>query len=108
MMYPRGWIKAVFTYKCKWCKHEEVVTVTQDEGYILDWIYDGATGAMNLCSTDCQKERDACINKTLDALEPQPKFSGTYPPGYQAKFEELRYEALKMRGLSRRITDSKL
>jgi len=97
-MYPRGWIKVVLT-------SVEIVTITQDEGYNLEgWVMDGSTGGLELCSSDCQKERDDCIN----ALEPQPQFSGAWPKGYQAKFEELRYEALKVRGLSHRITRAKL
>ena len=109
MMYDRGWVKAVFTFKCKWCTREEVVTVTEDVGYVLDgWIMNGATGGMELCSSDCQKEQDACIRQVYANLEPQPQFTGAYPPGFEAKFQELRYEALKVRGLSHRITRAKL
>jgi hypothetical protein len=108
MMYNRGWVRAVFTYRCKWCTHEEVVTITEDVGYELNWIMNGATGGMDLCSTDCQKEQDACIRQVYAALEPQPQYSDSLPPGFEAKFQELRYAALKVRGLSHRITRAKL
>ena len=106
-MFPRGWIKVVLTYRCKWCDYEEVVTVTETEGDTLDWIYDGATGTMELCSTDCQKERDACIQQTYANLEPSPD-SACEPDGFEAEYQRIRYEALKVRGLSHRITQLKL
>lgn len=107
MRLPWGWIKAELTFKCKWCEHVEVVTVTEDRDYDLNWVYSPNTNALELCSTDCQKERDACIKQTYAALEPQPQW-GERPAGYEAKYEELRYQALKVRGLSHRITRAKL
>jgi hypothetical protein len=105
--YHNGWVKAVFTYKCKWCLREEVVTVTEDVGYELNWIMNGSTGGLDLCSTDCQKEQDVCITQVYANLEPSPQY-GCLPTGYHKEFERLQYEALKVRGLSHRITRAKL
>lgn len=108
-MYPNGWIKAVFTYHCKWCEREEIVTVTDLEGYNLEhWVMNGATGGLDICSTDCQKERDATIRQVYANLEPQPQYSDSLPEGFDKEFERLRYEALKVRGLSHRVTQLKL
>ena len=84
------------------------MTLTGDVGITMDgWVMNGNTGGLDLCSTDCQKEQDACYTKAYAECEPQPQF-GCEPPGLKEAYERLHYEALKVRGLSQRITRAKL
>lgn len=100
-----GWIKLEATYQCQWCERVETLVWAGDARPQLNWVFDPLTRCQNICSTDCEKERDACITQTYAALEP---CHGKRPKGYEDKFQALRAEKLKMRDLSRRVTESKL
>jgi len=105
MMY--GWIKAVYTYQCQWCERTEVVEVKGNERYAVPpqldgWREDPNPMMLNICSSDCQKERDDCIQKARAQCEPAPR--GQRQPGYERAYARLRLEMLRERG--RKVTGS--
>jgi len=101
---PPGWIKVKALYRCKWCERKETILLHQGPNVVVHGIpheldgwrtYDQSYGfSLDLCSSDCQKERDEAYNKALAACEPVPHY---IPEELDAKVEEFRQEALRLR-----------
>lgn len=97
---PGGFIKAVVTYQCKWCKRTE--TLTFEEGIVnlepiagwREYRPDCLSGS-DLCSSDCEKERDDAYNQAYANLEPTPK--NLIPIGFREEVERLRLLKMKER-----------
>lgn len=91
-----GFYKAIFYYRCKWCNREETVTRGEGEtdmGVLDGWrTFDYSYGpALDLCSSDCEREKDIAIQQALANVEPTP--GPGWPPGFWEEFERLRQES---------------
>lgn len=102
MIFHYGWTKAVLTYQCRWCDRIETIIYEKKTNHsqLENWrSYDRSEGCkMDLCSSDCEKERDTAMNTAFSNLEPVPG-GQSWPVGYHEEMERLRLIVMKERGL---------
>ena len=99
---PNGWLRAVVTYQCKWCMRTE--TITFEDGVVnfepiagwREYRPDCRSGS-DLCSSDCERERDEAYNQATANLEPVPRRYHSVSKGFQEEVERLRIIKMKER-----------
>jgi len=90
-----GFAEAVFTYRCKWCERTEIITYNRNAknglSVLEGWrTFDYSQGnRYDLCSSDCEKEKDDAVNQALANLEPTPR--GSIPKGFEEELERIRH-----------------
>lgn len=102
---PYGWLQAEIIYQCRWCERRETIVFFRDDENVynpppeLDGWRPCCGPTLDLCSSDCQKERDEASLKAVAACPPRPqdRYYANLPEGYDERLEEFRQEALRLR-----------